>query len=70
MQKEIIITGYTAQIDGLILETNIPACLKENRIPSKENFVSWDKIGKLLFENYTNEINVSELDKLRSHKED
>ena len=52
MQK-VIITGYTAKSEGVILETNIPARLKPNRIPSKVTFVSWDKIGKLLFEDYT-----------------
>jgi len=49
MQK-VIITGYTAKSEGVILETNIPARLKPNRVPSKETFVSWDKIGELLFE--------------------
>ena len=52
MQK-VIITGYTAKSEGVILETNIPARLKPNRMPSKVTFVSWDKIGKLLFEDYT-----------------
>ena len=64
MQK-VIITGYTAKKEGVILETNIPVRLKPNRIPSKETFVSWDKIGKLLFEEYTGEVQVAELKKLR-----
>lgn len=64
MQK-VIITGYTAKEDGVILETNIPARLKPNRMPSKETFVSWDKIGKLLFEDYTDEIEVEERNELR-----
>jgi hypothetical protein len=63
--NKVIITGYTAKSEGVILETNIPARLKPNRIPSKTTFVSWDKIGKLLFENYTDEVEVAELDKLR-----
>jgi len=57
MQK-VIITGYTAQKEGVILETNIPARLKPNRMPSKETFVSWDKLGKLLFEDYTEEVQL------------
>ena len=66
MQK-VIITGYTAQEEGIILETNIPARLKPNRMPSKETFISWDKIGNLLFEDYTDEFEVEELNKLRGH---
>jgi hypothetical protein len=65
MQK-VIITGYTAKKEGVILETNIAARLKPNRMPSKETFVSWDKIGKLLFEDYTDLDKVEELDNLRS----
>jgi hypothetical protein len=34
-------------------------------MPSKETFVSWDKLGKLLFEDYTDEAEVAELNKLR-----
>ena len=65
MQK-VIITGYTVKEEGVILETNIPARLKPNRMPSKETFVSWDKLGKLLFEDYTDEVEVAERNKLRS----
>ena len=56
--KKVIITGYTVKSDGVILETNIPARLKPNRMLSKVTFVSWDKIGKLIFENYTEEVEV------------
>lgn len=63
--KKVIITGYTAKKEGVVLETNIPARLKPNRIPSKETFVSWDKIGTLLFENYTDELDVQKLKNLR-----
>lgn len=63
--KKVIITSYTAKKEGVVLTTNIPARLKPNRIPSQETFVSWDKIGKLLFEDYTDEVEVSELNKLR-----
>jgi len=51
--KKVIIISYTAKSEGLILKTNIPSKLKTGNIKSKEFFVSWDKIGKLLFENYT-----------------
>lgn len=65
MKTKVIITGYTAKSEGVILETNIPARLKPDRILSKKTFVSWDKIGKLLFEDYTDVVEVAELDKLR-----
>lgn len=64
--EKVIITGYTAKSEGVILETNIPARLKPNRMPSKETFVSWDKIGELLFKDYTDESGVLERNKLRS----
>jgi len=63
--KKVIITSYKATKEGVVLQTNIPARLKPNRMPSQETFISWDKIGKLLFEDYTDEVEVSELDKLR-----
>jgi hypothetical protein len=63
--KKVIITGYRAIKEGVILETNIPARLKQKRMPSKETFISWDKLGKLLFEDYTEEVEVAELNKLR-----
>lgn len=64
MQK-VIITGYTMKSEGVILETNIPARLKPSRMPSKETFVSWDKIGELLFEDYTDEVEVKERKEFR-----
>lgn len=63
--KNVIITGYITKSEGVILKTNIPARLKPNRIPSKETFVSWDKIGKLLFVDYTDEVEVAERNELR-----
>ena len=54
-EKKVCIVGFTAKNEGVVLETNIPARLKPNRMPSKTTFVSWDKIGNLLFENYTDE---------------
>lgn len=65
--KKVIITGYTAKSEGVILETNIPARLNPNRMPSKETFVSWDKIGKVLFENYTELEGVTSCDSIRNN---
>ena len=65
--ETLIITGFTAKSEGVILETNIPARLKPNRMPSKETFVSWDKIGKVLFENYTELEGVASRDSIRNN---
>ena len=64
-EKKVCIVGFIAKNEGVILETNIPAGLKPNRMPSKKTFVSWDKIGKLLFEDYTDEVEVKERKELR-----
>lgn len=50
---KVIITGFTAKSEGVILETNITAKLKTGNVKGKTCWVSWDKIGALLFENYT-----------------
>lgn len=62
---KIIITKWEATSQGILLTTNIPARLKPNRIAIKETFISWDKIGNLLFENYTEAEEVEELNNLR-----
>jgi hypothetical protein len=66
--SKVIITSYTANSQGVVLKTNIPARLKPNKMPSEETFVSWDKIGKLLFENYTDDVEVEELRRLRGEE--
>ena len=66
MQK-VIITGYTAKNQGVILETNIPAKLKTGNVKGKDVFVSWDKIGRLLFEEYTELSDVASLDSIRNN---
>lgn len=50
---KVIITGFTAKSEGVILETNVPAKLKTGNVKGKTCWVSWDKIGALLFEDYT-----------------
>ena len=65
--ETLIIIGYTAKSKGVILKTNIPARLKPNRMPSTETFVSWDKIGKSLFENYTELEGVASRDSIRNN---
>lgn len=51
--EKVIIIGFTAKSEGVVLETNIPAKLKTGNVKGKTCWVSWDKIGALLFENYT-----------------
>ena len=63
--EKVIITGFTTNKEGVILETNIPAKMRGLNVKGKTSWVSWDKIGKLLFEDYTDEIDVSERDSLR-----
>ncbi len=64
--SDIVIIGFSnPNSEGVILTTNKPAQLKGGRMPSKETWVSWDKIGAALFEGYTTEDTVAGLDKLR-----
>jgi len=66
MKAEIIITGFSnANRQGITLHLNDKATLKIGNVANKEFWVSWDKIGRLLFDNYTGKIEVSELRKLR-----
>jgi len=65
--EKVIIIGYTTKNQGVILETNIPAKLKTGNIKSKEFFISWDKIGKLLFEDYTELSDVASRDSMRNN---
>jgi hypothetical protein len=67
--KEVIITGIgNPTSEGVILYTNIPAKLKNSSFPTKEFWVSWDKIGSEIFENYTTLQSVEDRDKLRNKK--
>lgn len=50
-----IIIGYTSTSEGVWLETNVPVRLLPDRMLSKTTFVSWDKIGQLLFDNYSDD---------------
>ena len=65
-KAEIIISEFSNPTrEGITLHLNSPARLKTGTGAFKEHWVSWDKIGKLLFNNYTDKIEVSERDKLR-----
>jgi len=62
---KIIITSFQATNEGVVLETNVPAKLKSLRTSNTKCWVSWDHIGRALFENYTDESDIEELRKLR-----
>lgn len=64
--KKVIITHYSNVTNkGIVLHTNIPSKLKNGVMPSKSHFISWDKIGRLIFENYTEADSVKELSEMR-----
>ncbi len=66
MKTEIIITGFSkATSKGVILHLNEKTSLKTGNVLNKEFWVSWDKIGRLIFDNYTDKIAVSDLRDLR-----
>ena len=66
MSKKAIITGFSnAGAKGVTLHLNEKTSLKTGNLKSDNFWVSWDKIGELLFDNYTNEESVSGRDKLR-----
>lgn len=64
---KVIIIGYTANSEGVVLETNIPAKLKTGNVKGKTVWVSWDKIGELLFDNYTELDGVAFRNSLRNN---
>lgn len=66
--KEVIIVGYSnVSPEGVTLHTNIPARPKLFHAKTQEYWVSWDKIGLLLFEDYTTEVSSKERNKLRGN---
>ena len=66
--KEIIITEFSTDKEGVVLHTNIAASLKTGNVKGTSVWVSWDKIGKALFDDYTDKVEVDERDKLRNIK--
>lgn len=61
-----IIRYYKAKPEGVVLETNIPSKLKTGNVKGTTFFVSWDRIGELLFDNYTDVETVRELNEIRN----
>jgi hypothetical protein len=70
IENNVIITGYkNPTSEGIILCLNKSTSLKTGNVRGTEFWVSWDKIGKELFDGYTNLSDVAELDKLRKGDE-
>lgn len=60
MNKEVVITGYSnLTSEGLTLHLNRLGKLKNGNIHGNEFWVSWDKIGESLFENYCSDYDKS-----------
>jgi len=69
MEKEIIITEFSnANKSGVTLHLNKKAALKTGNIKADRFWISWDKIGAALFDDYTKRTNVADLDNLRNDK--
>lgn len=68
--KDIVVTGFSnANNQGVILHLNKPTSLKTGKIVASEFWVSWDKIGNSLFDNYTEFKDPVDIDKLRKESE-
>lgn len=67
MEKDIIIIGFNKPTsEGISLILNKETSLKGMEgIKGKEFWVSWDRIGEVLFDNYTDSESVEDRDKLR-----
>jgi len=69
MKAKVLITDFSnVTKEGVVLHLNIPTTLKTGKLASKEFYVSWDKIGQELFDNYATGLEVDELRKLRNEK--
>ena len=67
MGKEVIITGFSNVTNkGVTLHTNIPAKLKTGHLKSETKWVSWDKIGESIFDDYTKRTEVQDMKDLRN----
>ena len=68
MKKNILITETSIVTnEGVCLYLNIPTSLKTGKIHSKSFYVSWDKIGEALFDNYCGLQDVEERRKERDN---
>jgi hypothetical protein len=64
--EDVIITGYShVTKEGVVLHLNKVATLKSGVMPTKEFWISWDKIGQALFDDYCDVTDVDYRRKLR-----
>lgn len=63
--KNVIITEVKSGSEGVSINLNEKTTLKTGKVSGKLFWVSWDKIGKLLFDNYTEDNSVEGRNKLR-----
>ena len=63
--KTVITNFSNPTSEGVTLILNQPEKLKTGVGAYKEIYVSWDKIGESLFENYATGLEVDEMRKLR-----
>jgi len=66
--KTVITNFKNPTSEGIILILNQREKLKTGFGRYKEFYVSWDKIGESLFENYASGLNVDEMRKLRGEQ--
>lgn len=66
MSKKTIITEISHVTSrGVRFHLNKKTSLKSGNLKTDNFWVSWDKIGKLLFDDYTDDDSVNGRDKLR-----
>jgi hypothetical protein len=64
--NDVIITEFSnITKEGIVLHLNKVTTLKTGQLSSKEFYVSWDKIGESIFDNYAHLDSVDEYRKLR-----
>lgn len=67
MENNVIIIGFSNPTsEGVNLHLNEKASLKTGNIISDTFYVSWDKIGRALFDDYTELESVDDRNKLRN----
>jgi hypothetical protein len=63
--KKSIITHVSTTPEGVNIKLNQATRMRGLNVKGTDFFVSWDKIGKMLFENYTDAETVADLRRLR-----
>lgn len=65
--KDLIITGFSnVTSEGVTIKLNKKTRLEPMRIETDEFWFSWDAIGKKMFADYTELVEVAAINKLRA----